>query len=64
MVWALRELQLHQLAERQGIPAALSGDSPRPRHKCNTHDTQRTLRGTALPFCITHMQGILAIAIW
>ena len=31
MAWALQEIQLHQQAERQGVPqAALKGDRPRP----------------------------------
>ena len=30
MVWALRELQLHQQAERQGVPRAALNQEHRP----------------------------------
>ena len=70
VAWALRELQLHQQAERQGFPraaakAAACGESGPRRRRCKTHCTQRTLGHTALPACITRMgKTIPAIAIW
>ena len=52
----------HARAQEGRIKAAVRGDGSGP--ECTTHYTQHALRHTALPFCITRMQGILAIAIW
>ena len=70
MAWALQELQLHQLVERQGVPRAtlnkgrhMWGQPTPPPQVRNTRHTAR-VQTHSLTFCITRMQGIPAIAIW
>ena len=63
---AQHNIVLHHATQHKGGPELrppYRGGQLLPRHRCATHYTQHARRHI-LPFCITRMQGIPAIAIW
>ena len=68
MAWALRELQLHQQAQRQGVPRTALNYAHQTLGRTQPPHRRVTKRAHThthpCPFCYAHKQDIPAFAFW